>query len=69
MGEEISRRTAIGSLACGSLLFPGIVSELLSADGGEASAGGLSARAPHGVPRASRVIFLFMSGGVSHVDS
>src|SRR2546422_8538087 len=29
----------------------------------------LKARAPHFAPKAKRVIFLFMQGGVSHVDS
>mgnify|MGYP001196534536 FL=1 len=29
----------------------------------------LAARQPHFAPRAKRVIFLYMTGGVSHVDS
>ncbi len=47
----------IGSLALGSLLYP----ELARARGG---ATGL----PHFPPRAKRVICLFQSGGMSHVD-
>jgi len=47
----------------GSVLFPGILSDLL------ASSDPLAPKAPHFAPRAKRVIFLFMPGGVSHVDS
>jgi len=54
-----SRRQAIRSLVAGSLVMPGLVSRLL-ADG---------ERAPHAPARAKRVIFLYMSGGVSHVDT
>lgn len=52
------------------MLFPGLVSQLLAEEAGR---GGLtdplSPRAPHFAPKAKRVIFLYMSGGVSHVDS
>jgi hypothetical protein len=51
-----TRRAAIRSAVAGSVLFPGIVRHLLGAE-------------PHHAPKAKRVIFLFMSGGVSHVDS
>src|SRR3954453_20878043 len=65
------RRSVIHSLACGSLLLPGILSELLAE--GQASpaadADPLAPKPPHFRPRAKRVIFLNMSGGVSHVDS
>jgi len=66
-----SRRTAIRSLVGGSLLLPGIVSELLAAEQKPAAADAdpLAPKAPHHAPRAKRVIFLNMSGGVSHVDS
>jgi len=52
-------------VACGfgSLALAG----LLGAD--RAAAGPLDPRMPHFAPRAKRVIFLFMAGGVSHVDS
>ncbi|MGE0609560.1 MAG: DUF1501 domain-containing protein, partial [Pirellulales bacterium] len=65
-----SRRSLIRSLVGGSLLWPGILSELM-ADGPEAGspADPLAPQPPHFVPRAKRVIFLNMSGGVSHVDS
>ena len=51
-------------------MFPGLVAELLAQDGGTAAAADpLLPRAPHFAPKAKRVIFLSMSGGVSHVDS
>ena len=59
-----SRRSMIRSLVGGSLLLPGIVSELLAAD-----ADPLAPKLPHITPRAKQVIFLNMSGGASHVDS
>ena len=43
-------------MVAGSALFPGIVSQLLAGQ-------------PHSAAKAKRVIFLFMSGGVSHVDT
>jgi len=60
-----SRRRFIRSAVAGSLLMPGILHELLAAD----SADPLAPRAPHFPARAKSVIFLHMSGGVSHVDS
>lgn len=61
----------IRSLVGGSLLLPGIVSELLAQEGSAAApaADPLAPKAPHFRPRAKRVIFLNMSGGASHVDS
>ncbi len=50
----------------GSLLMPGILHELLAA---EDSADPLAPRPTHFPAKAQAVIFLFMSGGVSHVDS
>jgi hypothetical protein len=50
------------------MLLPGIVSELL-ADTPKADTDPLAPKAPHHRARARRVIFLNMSGGVSHVDS
>lgn len=65
-----SRRSVIRSLIGGSLLLPGIVAELLAADrSATADADPLAPKAPHFTPRARQVIFLNMSGGVSHVDS
>ncbi len=68
--HRLTRRQAIRSLAGGSLLLPGILSDLLGAEGsGEASLDPLGVRTPHHAAKAKRVIFLYMSGGVSHVDS
>lgn len=67
----MNRRTAIRSLAGSSLLLPGIVSELLAAESarGDSTSDPLAPKAPHFPAKAQRVIFLHMSGGVSHVDS
>ena len=65
-----NRRTVIRSLVGGSLLLPGILSELLADERpATADADPLAPKPPHFTPRAKRVIFLNMSGGVSHVDS
>ncbi|MCE9561425.1 MAG: DUF1501 domain-containing protein [Planctomycetes bacterium] len=62
---NLSRRGFVQSAVAGSMLMPGILSELLAAD----SADPLAPRASHFPGKAKAVIFLFMSGGVSHVDS
>lgn len=65
-----TRRGFLRSLAGSSLVFPGMLSELLANEGGlGAGADPLRPKAPHFAPKAKRVIFLYMSGGVSHVDS
>lgn len=69
----VSRRGVLRSAAAGSMLLPGLISELL-ADGtalpaGTVTADPLAARPAPAAGRAKSVIFLFMSGGVSHVDS
>ena len=52
------------------MLLPGIVSQLLADEAGPApNADPLAARPPHFPAKAKRVIFLHMSGGVSHVES
>lgn len=58
------RRRFLRSAAAGSLLFPGILNQLLADDGDP-----MAARAPHFPAKAKNVIFLFMTGGVSHVDT
>ncbi len=63
-----SRRTFVQSSVAGSLLMSGLVAELLAADA-DRSANPLAPRTPHYPAKAKSVIFLFMSGGVSHVDS
>lgn len=62
--ELTTRRSFLRSAAAGSLLFPGIVQQLL-ADSGDP----LTPREPHFPAKAKNVVFLFMTGGVSHVDS
>jgi hypothetical protein len=64
-----SRRQVVRSLACGSLLLPGAVSELLAADSPRAYVDPLLPAPPHFAPKAKQVIFLFMTGGVSHLES
>lgn len=59
-----TRRQFLSSAAAGSILFPGIVQQLL-AD----SADPLVPKEPHFPAKAKHVIFLFMTGGVSHVDT
>ena len=46
--------------------MPGIIAELLAA---QERGNPLAPHSPHFLPKARRVIFLYMSGGVSHVDS
>ncbi len=68
-----TRRGVLRSMAGGSMLLSGIVSELLAEESTTqpASDAGdpLTPKATHFPAKARRVIFLFMSGGVSHVDS
>ncbi|HLN26417.1 MAG TPA: DUF1501 domain-containing protein [Gemmataceae bacterium] len=61
----VSRRQFVQSAVAGSILMPGLLSELLAADSNDP----LAPRKPHFPAKAKSVIFLFMSGGVSHVDS
>ena len=67
--QPVPRSHCLRSLAAGSLLLPGMLSELLADDTASVQPGALSPRQPHARPRANRVIMLYMSGGVSHVDS
>ncbi len=62
--QTCSRRHFLNSAVVGTALFPGIVQQLLADEGDP-----LAVRPPHFPARAKRVIFLFMTGGVSHVDS
>lgn len=64
----ISRREALRQMACGFgyMAAAGISSQQAMAS---SIANPLSPRTPHLSPRAKRVIFLFMAGGVSQVDS
>ncbi len=59
-----TRRNFLRSATASSILFPGIVQQLMAEESGP-----LAAREPHYPAKAKRVIFLFMTGGVSHVDT
>ena len=61
---SIGRRSLLRSAVASSLVFPGIMEQLCaqSADRG-------GPRGPHFPAAAKNVIFLFMTGGVSHVDT
>ena len=63
-GQQTPRRQFLRSAAAGSLLFPGIMQQLLAADGDP-----LAPTEPHFPTKAKNIIFLFMTGGVSHVDT
>src|SRR6266436_429616 len=65
--RELLRRSfnGIGTLALASLL----ADEAQSARPADDSANPLAAKKPHFLPAAKRCIFLFMSGGVSQVDT
>jgi hypothetical protein len=63
----LTRREWLRRSACGFgyLALAGMTSRQLTA----APSNPLAAKPPHFAPKAKRVIFLFMQGGVSHVDS
>src|SRR5260370_29939453 len=65
--HPMTRRKTIRSLFLGSSLFPALVSELLAK--GAAADNPLAPKAPHFPGTAKRVIFIYLSGGMSHVDS
>ena len=60
--KQASRRQFFRSLAGGGLILPAALSELSAGTNGSLSSS-------HFEPKAKRVIFLFMTGGVSHVDT
>ena len=66
---DLSRRGVVRSMIGGSMLLPGLVSQLLAEDVVSNFADPLAPKPTHFAAKAKRVIFLFMSGGVSHVDS
>ena len=61
----IGRRGMLRSMIAGSSIFPGLLSQLLAESEGDP----LAPRPSPFPAKAKRVIFLFMNGGVSHVDS
>jgi hypothetical protein len=67
---RFTRRQMLRSLVGGSLLLPAILSDLLTADArGAEAVNPLAPKAPHFPGKAKRVIFLYMSGGVSHLET
>jgi hypothetical protein len=67
---SLSRRAVIKSLVGGSILLPGILSELLAAEAArDAAFDPLAPRMPHFPAKAKRVIFIYATGGVSHIDT
>ena len=66
----IDRRGLLRSFVAGSALMPGLLQQLLADDANHTSSPDpLAPRASHFPARAKNVIFLFMTGGVSHVDT
>jgi hypothetical protein len=63
-----TRRAFLRSAVAGSGIFPALVSELLAEESSR-NTDPLAPKPPHFEAKAKSVIFLFMSGGVSHVDS
>ncbi|TWU01386.1 DUF1501 domain-containing protein [Neorhodopirellula pilleata] len=59
----LNRRASIRSMVGGSLLMPGLISQLLAGDGDPIATG------IHHAPRAKSVIFIYATGGVSHIDT
>jgi len=67
-----SRRQIIRSLFSGSIIMPAVFSHLLATDGRAEALGEenpLAPKKPHFTPSARRVIFIYLPGGMSHVDS
>ena len=66
MSFSIRRRQAIQSMVAGSLFMPAIVSDLLAS---ESPSDPLAPKSPHFAAKAKSVIFVFATGGVSHIDT
>jgi hypothetical protein len=71
MTLPISRRDLLRNAGCGFgyLALAGLAAQRAFAETRSPSTNPLAPRPPHFAPRAKRVIFLFMQGGVSQVDS
>jgi len=63
------RRAVIRSILGGSMVFPGLLSQLLRGEESKKEDSPLSPKEPHFEAKAKRVIFLFSTGGVSHMDT
>jgi hypothetical protein len=68
--NEVTRRDLLRNLACGfGFLALADLAASRTALGNSLGTNPLSAKPTHFPPKAKRIIFLFMQGGVSHVDS
>ena len=70
--RSLSRRGAMRSLSAVSLALPGLLSEMLGSASNVSAAelaNPLAPKTPMFPAKAKRVIFLYMSGGVSHIDT
>jgi hypothetical protein len=65
------RRPFLRSMFASSLLMPGVVSQLCAAEDGSSTASDnpLAPKEPHWDPPAKNVIFIYATGGVSHIDT
>ncbi|HEX7859559.1 MAG TPA: DUF1501 domain-containing protein [Verrucomicrobiae bacterium] len=61
----LRRREVLRSLVGGSILLPGILSQLLA----DTASDPLAPKMPHHAAKAKRVLFIFSNGGVSHMDT
>lgn len=69
---DCSRRQVVRSLFTGSIIMPAVISQLLSIDGRGGELGDDNPLAPkktHFEPKAKNIIFIYLPGGFSHVDS
>ena len=64
--KATTRRQLLSQAACGfgSLALSGLLSETAMAESSP-----LAVKQPHFAPKAKRIIFIFMQGGPSHVDT
>ena len=60
-----SRRHFLRSMVAGSVMMPALVSDMMGAE----QANQYAPRKTHFSPKARRVIFINLSGGVSHLDT
>jgi Protein of unknown function (DUF1501) len=70
-GSLISRRALLRQVSCGfgALGLTGLFSDLSHVLAGTEPANPMAPKGPHFVPKAKRIIFLFMHGGPSSIDT
>ena len=68
--RSLSRRAVLRSMIGSSIMLPGILSELLASESAPSLPDDpLGLKPEHFRPKAKRVIFLYATGGVSHIDT